>query len=252
MIFLPPHSIHVKFKFQSTEFSVALHLQLRYATFRIGKYAGGQVMSSRKMSDTESLPCSEEFQSKALGRKRCPVAHQNILCAARALLSEIGFADLTIEGIAERAGVGKTTIYRRWPNKASVVLDAFIEAANKAIPFSDTGRVQEDLRLQMRRLVKLMNGVEGRTIATLIGGAQADAELAKAFRSRWLAARREEARQIIARGKANGEIRANIDPEVLLDALYGPLYFRLLIGHAPLTPSYADKLVNLVMSGLNE
>ncbi len=208
-------------------------------------------MSSRKMSDTKTLHCGEDLQSKTLGRKRCPVAHQNILCAARALLEEIGFADLTIEGIAERAGVGKTTIYRRWPNKASIVLDAFIEAANKVIPFSDTGSVREDLRLQMRRMIKLMNGTEGHTIATLIGGAQADAELAEAFRARWLAVRREEARQIIARGKTSGEIRANIDPEVLLDALYGPLYFRLLIRHAPLTPGYADKLVSLVMSGLD-
>ena len=208
-------------------------------------------MSSRKIANPKTLHCDEESHSKALGRRRCPVAHQNILCAARTLLEEIGFADLTIEGIAERAGVGKTTIYRRWPNKASVVLDAFIEAATKQLPFPDTGSVQEDLRLQMRRMVKLMNGTEGRTIATLIGGAQADAELAEAFRSQWLTARREEARQIIKRGKGRGEIRADIDPEVLLDALYGPLYFRLLIGHAPLTPGYADKLVSLVMSGLD-
>lgn len=208
-------------------------------------------MSSRKIANPKTLHCDEESHSKAPGRRRCPVAHQNILCAARTLLEEIGFADLTIEGIAERAGVGKTTIYRRWPNKASVVLDAFIEAATKQLPFPDTGSVQEDLRLQMRRMVKLMNGTEGRTIATLIGGAQADAELAEAFRSQWLTARREEARQIIKRGKGRGEIRADIDPEVLLDALYGPLYFRLLIGHAPLTPGYADKLVRLVMSGLD-
>ena len=208
-------------------------------------------MSSRKISDTKTLHREEESQSKAPGRRRCPVAHQNILCAARTLLAEIGFADLTIEGIAERAGVGKTTIYRHWPNKASLVLDAFIEAATKQFPFPDTGSVREDLRLQMRRMIKLMNGPEGRTIATLIGGAQADAELAEAFRSRWLTARREEARQIIQRGKERNEIRADIDPEVLLDALYGPLYFRLLIGHAPLTPGYADKLVSLVMSGLD-
>ncbi len=209
------------------------------------------MMSSRKISDTKTLPCEETSATKLLGRRRCPLTHQNILGAARTLLDEIGFADLTIEGIAERAGVGKTTIYRRWPNKASLVLDAFIEVAHQAIPFADTGAVQEDLRLQIRRMVKLMNGTEGHTIAMLIGGAQADAELAEAFRSRWLAARREEARQIIQRGKKRGEIRAEIDPEVLLDALYGPLYFRLLIGHAPLTPGYADKLVSLVMSGLD-
>jgi len=213
-------------------------------------------MSSRKMADTKTLHCEEDLATRELGktpgRKRCPVAHQNILCATRSLLEEIGFADLTIEGIAERARVGKTTIYRRWPNKASLVLDAFIEAATKQVPFPDTGSVQEDLRLQLRRMVKLMNGTEGHTIAKLIGGAQDDAELAEAFRARWLVARREEARQIIQRGKTRGEIRANIDPEILLDALYGPVFFRLLMGHAPLTTSYADKLVNLVMSGLDQ
>lgn len=208
-------------------------------------------MSSGKIFDTKTLHCEEESVTKVLGRKRCPVAHQNILCAARSLLEETGFADLTIEGVAERAGVGKTTIYRRWPNKSSLVLDAFIEAATKEFPFPDTGSVQEDLRLQMRRMVKLMNGTEGHTIAKLIGGAQDDPELAEAFRTRWLAVRREEARTILKRGKSRGEIRAEIDPEVLLDALYGPIYFRLLIGHAPLTPSYVDKLVSLVMSGLD-
>lgn len=208
-------------------------------------------MSSRKNTAPPTLHCEDEALSKGPGRKRCPVAHHNILCATRTLLEEIGFADLTIEGIAEQAGVSKTTIYRRWPNKASLVLDAFIEAATKELPCFDTGSVQEDLRLQMRGMVKLLNGTEGHTIAKLIGGAQDDAELAEAFRSRWLAVRREEARQIIKRGKGRGEIRAEIDPEVLLDALYGPLYFRLLIGHAPLTPGYADKLVRLVMCGLD-
>lgn len=207
-------------------------------------------MSSGKIVTSKTSHCEDSI-TKTLGRKRCPVAHQNILCAARSLLEEIGFADLTIEGIAERAGVGKTTIYRRWPNKSSLVIDAFIEAATKEIPFPDTGSVKEDLRLQMRRMVKLMNGTEGHTIAKLIGGAQDDPELAEAFRSRWLRTRREEARVIIQRGKSRGEIRADIDPEVLLDALYGPLYFRLLIGHAPLTPGYADKLASLVMSGLD-
>jgi AcrR family transcriptional regulator len=212
-------------------------------------------MSSGKIFDTKTSHCEEvsaaSASGKALGRKRCPVAHQNILCATRTLLEETGFANLTMEGIAERAGVGKTTIYRRWPNKASLVLEAFLEAATKEIPFPDTGSVQEDLRQQMRRMIKLMSGREGRTIAKLIGGAQDDPELAQAFRARWLVARREEARQIIQRGKTRGELATEIDPEVLLDALYGPLYFRLLLGHAPLTPRYADHLVALVMKGLD-
>jgi AcrR family transcriptional regulator len=192
--------------------------------------------------------CDAEEKGQA-GRPRCPVTHQNILKAACELVDEVGYANLTIEGIAARACVGKTTIYRRWPNKASIVMDAILEEVSPKIPFPDTGDTREDIRRQMRALLKELSGPMGRKIALLLANSQLDKEMAEAFRTRWIELRRAEAREVIRRGVERGELRRDIDAEALVDALYGPVYFRLLGGHAPLTSKYADALVELVMSG---
>ncbi|MEP7341817.1 MAG: TetR/AcrR family transcriptional regulator [Acidobacteriota bacterium] len=207
-------------------------------------------MSSRISAQVEEK-FDQDCETKQPGRPRCPLAHQNILKAARELVNEIGFGCLTIEGIAARAGVGKTTIYRRWPNKASIVLDAFFEDDSPQIAFSDTGNVRDDIRRQMRKLVKELNGPLGCKISMLLANGQFDEEMAEAFRARWIEPRRAEARQVIKRGIERGEIRQKVDADVLVDALYGPVYFRLLGEHAPLTQSFADALVELVMSGLD-
>ena len=191
----------------------------------------------------------EEMPGRAPGRPRCPVTHQAILDCANALLEEIGFANMSVEGIAARAGVGKATIYRRWPNKASVVMDAFLAATAKEIAFPDTGSAREDIRRQMRSVVKVLNGPRGRTIATLIGVVQSDHELADAFRTRFVAVRRGEAKAVVQRGIASGEFKPDMDLESILDCLYGPLYFRLLIGHDKASAKYADQLVDLVLRG---
>lgn len=206
---------------------------------------------SSKISAQAEESFDEACEAKHPGRPRCPVAHQNILQAARELVDEIGFENLTIEGIAARAGVGKTTIYRRWPNKSSIVLDAFFEDISPIGPFPDTGNVREDIRKQMRKLVKELNGPTGCKIATLIANGRFDKEMAETFRARWIEERSDEARKVIQRGKERGEIRKDVDADVLLDALYGPIYFRLLAGHAPLTLGFADSLTELVMSGLD-
>lgn len=207
------------------------------------------------MSSKISVKGEESFdaacEAKHPGRPRCPVAHQNILKAARKLVEEVGFDGLTIEGIAARAGVGKTTIYRRWPNKASIVLDAFFEEVSPQASFPDTGNVREDIRLHLRKFVKELNGPTGCKIAMLLANGQFDEEMSEAFRTRWIEPRSNEARQVIKRGIERGEIRREVDPEVLVDALYGPVYFRLLGEHAPLTENFADTLVELVMSGLD-
>lgn len=206
---------------------------------------------SSKISVKGEESFDEAFEAKHPGRPRCPVAHQNILKAARELVEEIGFDCLTVEGIATRAGVGKTTIYRRWPNKASIVLDAFFEEVSSQTSFPDTGNVREDIRRQMRQFINELNGPLGCKLSLLLANGQFDEEMAEAFRIRWIQPRRDEAQQVIQRGIVRGEIRQEIDPDVLVDALYGPVYFRLLAEHAPLTESFADKLVELVMSGLD-
>jgi hypothetical protein len=101
-----------------------------------------------------------------------------------------------------------------------------------------------------RNVVRMLTGPRGRLIATLIAGGQMDAELGEAYRMRWQAVRRIEARHVLERGVARGEVSKGIDLDFVLDALYGPLYYRLLIKHAPLTQSCADSLVELVFAGL--
>jgi AcrR family transcriptional regulator len=170
--------------------------------------------------------------------------------AAAELLDRNGLAAVTVEAIAARAGVSKTTIYRWWPNKAAVVTDSFLEFTSPKIEFEDTGSVRADLRLQMRRLVQAFAGKCGRNLAAIVAEGQADPETAEAVREHWIAVRRGATRQVLRRGVERGELRADLDLEVAMDALYGPIYYRLLVGHAPLDERFADVLADHVMAGL--
>ncbi len=157
---------------------------------------------------------------------------------------------MTVEAIAERAGVSKATIYRWWPNKAAIVMDGFLSMVSAEVPFPHTGHAREDIRIHMRRLAEAFGGKMGRTVAALIAEGQADPELAEALRSRWLSVRRAEAREILELGIKRGELRDDIDLEVAVDVLYGPIYYRMLVGHAPLGGDFGDVLADHVFSGL--
>jgi hypothetical protein len=130
-------------------------------------------------------------------------------------------------------------------------MDGFLSTVSSEVPFPHTGRAQEDIRLHMRRLVEAFSGKIGRTVAALIAQGQADPELAEALRSRWLLVRLAEAREILELGIASGELREDLDPEVAVDVLYGPIYYRLLVGHAPLAEDFADALADHIFAGLN-
>jgi AcrR family transcriptional regulator len=166
------------------------------------------------------------------------------------LLESEGFAALTVEAIAERAGVSKATIYRWWPNRAAVVMDGFLSIVSSEVPFPHTGHAREDIRIHMRRLAEAFSGKIGRTVAALIAEGQSDPELAEALRSRWFSVRRKEAREILELGIERGELREDIDQEVAVDVLYGPIYYRMLVGHAPLDEDFADALADHVFAGL--
>ena len=189
-------------------------------------------------------------QARAPGRPRSERAHRAILRAANELLESDGFAAVTVEAIAERAGVSKATIYRWWPNRAAVVMDGFLSIVSSEVPFPHTGHAREDIRIHMRRLAEAFGGKMGRTVAALIAEGQADPELAEALRSRWLSIRRKEAREILELGIERGELRDDIDPEVAVDVLYGPIYYRMLVGHAPLDGDFADALADHAFAGL--
>ncbi|MEM8722290.1 MAG: TetR/AcrR family transcriptional regulator [Cyanobacteria bacterium P01_G01_bin.39] len=184
------------------------------------------------------------------GRPRSPETRAKILKAAYEMLIEVGFMDLTIEGVAARAEVGKPTIYRRWKTKAALAMDAFLEIITPEIAFPDTGSAKDDFKEQMKKIVKLMNSPRGQVLANVIGCGQADQELIAAFRENWLIPRRKDAQQIWQRGVDRGELRADLDVEVAIDALYSPLFYRLLLKHQPLTEEFIDELVGLAMKGI--
>ena len=189
-------------------------------------------------------------QARSPGRPRSERAHRAILQAANELLESEGFAAVTMEAIAERAGVSKATIYRWWPNRAAVVMDGFLSTVSSEVPFPHTGHAREDIRIHMRRLAEAFSGKMGRTVAALIAEGQTDPELAEALRSRWLSVRRAEAREILELGIERGELRDDIDLEVAVDVLYGPIYYRMLVGHAQLEGDFADALADHIFSGL--
>lgn len=188
--------------------------------------------------------------TRSPGRPRSEEAHQRILEAAYELMIQIGFNDLTIEAIAARAEVGKPTIYRRWSSKAHLVMEAFLAAINPELTFPDSGSVKEDIRLQMQQLVRVLLSPPGQIIAMLIGGGQTDAQLIEAFRENWLMPRRKAASEVFKKGVELGKLRSDVDVEVAIDALYSPLFYRLLLKHAPLTEDFVDELVDVVMKGL--
>ncbi len=202
-----------------------------------------------KKSQQNSQAISQE-PCRGRGRPRCDEAHQKILQAAYDLVLEVGFNDLTIEGVAAKACVGKPTIYRRWATKARLVMDAFLANTCQELTFSETASAREAIAQQMYQLVELMNSPRGQIIATIIGGGQTDTELLTAYRENWLQPRRQLAKQVINKGIEVGELRNNIDVDVVIDALYSSIFYRLLLKHAPLTEEFVDTLVDVMMQGL--
>src|SRR6202020_642342 len=181
------------------------------------------------------------------GRPRSEQAHLAILRSTLKVLGENGFPDLTIEAVAAHANVGKATVYRWWPNKAVLIADAFASSTTRKLHFPDTGFVRTDMSQQMRQLIKVFRSPRGRIVSAILGGGQSDRDLIAAFRERFLWPRRQEAYATLRRGILRGELRRDVDLDLLLDSLYGPIYMRFLIRHDSLTPDFVDCLCELVL-----
>jgi AcrR family transcriptional regulator len=184
------------------------------------------------------------------GRPRDPEARGRILAAAAALLEEGGLSAVTMEAVAARAGVGKPTIYREWPNAHAVAMSAFLERSRSPAPPRRTKSALAALRRQLRELAQTFATRAGRSTAMMIAAAQNDSELAKVFRTHFVMKSREEGRALLERAQREGDLRRDIDIETALDLVYAPFYFRLLIGHAPLTGSDTDVVLDLALRGL--
>jgi AcrR family transcriptional regulator len=184
------------------------------------------------------------------GRPRDANVRKKILAAAAALLDEGGLGAVTMEAIATRAGVGKPTIYRAWPNAQAVAMAAFLERADSTQQGVRMRSPLEELRRQLRKVAGVFATRAGRNTAMMIAAAQNDSELAKVFRNHFILKSREEGRLLLAAAIAARELRKDVDIEAALDLIYAPLYFRLLIGHGPLDAAFTDKVLDMALKGI--
>ena len=185
------------------------------------------------------------------GRPRSEKARKAILEAAAELLLARGLGAVSMDAVAERAGVSKATIYRWWPSKEMLALDALLDWAAASAPTRDTGSLRGDLLALVRPFVReIRRRPFGRVIAALVTEAQSDPQFAEAYRTHFVEPRREAMRAAFARAAQRGEVPADLDVEVAVDLIYGPLYHRLLHGHAPLTARFADQVVDLALAGI--
>lgn len=184
-----------------------------------------------------------------VGRPRSEEARRAILRAARQLLDEDGLGAVTMEGVAALAGVGKPTVYRWWPDRHAVAMAALMEEPDLVASASKKGGALPTLRAQLRAIALRFASGSGRHAATLIASSDSHSELGRAFQNHFVLARRAEGLALLERARDEGELRRDVDCEVVVDALYGPLFFRLLLGHAPLDARFTDALLEHVLRG---
>jgi AcrR family transcriptional regulator len=184
------------------------------------------------------------------GRPRSEQARKAILDAAYAIVMEEGLGRLTVEAVAARAAVGKPTIYRYWANAQELAMAAFLSQPVEAVEVAPTPAARDDLRWQLRNVIAAFATPRGRQIAITIASVDSGSEIAKAFRNQIILRSREAGRAILTRAMAGGEVRADTPTETVLDMIYGPIFYRLLAGHQPLTSGFADEVIDTAFVGI--
>lgn len=190
-------------------------------------------------------------ESPRRGRPRSPEAREKILAATAGLLAEGGFHAVTMEAVAARAGVAKTTLYRWWPNRAAVAL-ACVSA--RMAPILEDGPAEsyrERFRRQLKATNRLLGSAEGQAITALIGAKQTDPALAEAYSEQIARPRRAQTRQLLMQAIRAGEVQAGTDPDVFLDAIYGPIYYRRIVSGEPVTDAFIDRIVDAAFAGFS-
>ncbi|MFJ2861931.1 TetR/AcrR family transcriptional regulator [Kitasatospora sp. NPDC087314] len=183
------------------------------------------------------------------GRRRNEAAHQAILDAALHLLAESDGTPVTIDAIARTAGVGKQTVYRWWPSKGAVLLDALTDRADQDVPGPDTGTLRTDLRAFISTTFdSAQRGTTAPALRTLVREAARDPHLADLMQT-FTAARRTALRDLLTRGRDRGELAEDTDLDLIVDQIYGVFWYRFLLGHAPLDATAADRLTESLVAG---
>lgn len=186
------------------------------------------------------------------GRPRDETIRRAVLAAAIDELTERGYQATTVEGIAARAGAGKQTLYRWWSGKADIVLEALLDTAESTIAVPDTGALADDLRAFLTDTFRQRG--QRPVLVGLMAQALLDPTFGDAFRERFLFRRRDTLRGILERAAARGELgRRGSDPadvDLLIDVVFGVLWYRLLLEHAPLDDDAGARLARLVLAAV--
>jgi AcrR family transcriptional regulator len=187
---------------------------------------------------------------RARGRPREARADAAILAAAIALVREAGYDALTMERIAERAGVGKATLYRRWSGKEPLVVDA-IGGIMRGVAVPDTGTIAGDVRRLLRAAAQMYEDPATRHLLSALVAAMArNATIAHAVRHGFVATWRDAMRQVLLRGVRRGELRAGVDVALVTDLLSGPLFHRFLIDGGRVDERFTRRVADVVLRGL--
>src|SRR5580700_1083061 len=174
-------------------------------------------------------------------------SHAAIIDAVYALLQEKSVRDLTIEEVAKRAKVGKPTIYKWWSTKAALVLAMLCERMAPHLEMPTVLTAEESLRFRVQRLIDAFNGPFGKIVAGLIAEGQSEPAILQEIFDRWVSPRRNATIDDLQRGKDAGELRSETEPELVNDAIFGAIYYRLLLRSGPLTRRFGKELVEQVL-----
>ena len=185
------------------------------------------------------------------GRRPADEVRAEILDAAGRLLLEEGMADFSVARVASLSGASRMTIHKWWPSKGSLAFDAYRTSVSETLAFPDTGDAEADLRAQLHAFVRLINETHaGRGISELIGQSQTDPELKTTMMEYFEMPRRNLAVEAMERGQARGQLRGDVDPQVVVDQLWGACNHRLLNSDLPITAAFADSLLDNIWRGI--
>ncbi|MFC4335621.1 TetR/AcrR family transcriptional regulator [Salininema proteolyticum] len=176
-----------------------------------------------------------------------PRSRDRILDAAYRQTLEKGLDKLTMEGIAAEVGVGKQTLYRWWPSKGMIALDALVERLSSSQTFPYSGDVAADVTRQMSAVVSQLDSPVGTALRRILAAAQEDPALADRFRRELIGPRVDSLRGRIVRAVDEGQIDAAYSPDFVIRQLYGPLYYQLLVRQEPFAPDDAERIVSSVL-----
>lgn len=192
----------------------------------------------------------ETTNRRGRGRRPAAEVRANVLAATGRLLLAEGLRAVTFDRVAKEAGSSKMTLYKWWPSPGALAAEAYFAQSAPVLEFPNTGDIRADLISQLRSFVHLMtDGGAGKPVSELVGAAQLDTDLARAWLEAYARPRRELARERLRTAQLDGQLRADADLDIIVDQLWGACYHRMLVLKVPLDDSIVERLVDQALHG---